>query len=261
MQSITRTALACLFLISLTNCTLAQAQPCSDSSFRDFDFWVGQWDVYDNSTGNLAGSNTIEPLEQGCGLMESWTGAGGSTGVSINYFNPVRNEWRQLWVSAGQYAIDIAGGLANDSMVLSGELYNYANGESYDFRGTWTPNADGSVRQFFEQFNPDNQSWEPWFDGRYERKTFAGVYRPDGSLQCQDGGVAPEIMARELTDAGIPVACMQQGNDGLMHMAMCGAATGEINIFEISTLDLPAAMELGFMPLSELDGFQGSVCE
>mgnify|MGYP003654069513 CR=1 FL=1 len=144
---------SCVLLICLlTTPALAQTVSCDASpGFADFDFWVGDWDVYDTSN-MLVGTNSIEKKENGCLLMETWAGAGGSTGISLNYFNPVTERWQQLWVSAGAYAIDIEGGLLDGSMVLSGKLWNY-QGPTYDFRGTWTPNADGSVRQFFEQFN------------------------------------------------------------------------------------------------------------
>ena len=137
--------------------------------FSDFDFWVGEWEVFDTNTGNKAGENSIQKMEGGCMLMESWNSADGGTGSSMNYFNPVTNEWRQLWVSAGQYSIDIVGGLRGKSMVLEGSIYNFA-GAVWNFRGSWTPNPDGSVRQFFEQFNHDSGQWAPWFDGRYVRK-------------------------------------------------------------------------------------------
>lgn len=136
----------------------------------DFDFWVGERRVTNNVNGQFAGTNSITREEGGCLLMERWQGASGGTGTSMNYFNPVTREWRQLWVSAGRYAIDIVGGLVGQSMVLEGSIYNFA-GAVWDFRGTWTPNQDGSVRQFFEQFNHDSGEWEPWFDGRYERRT------------------------------------------------------------------------------------------
>lgn len=150
---------------------LAQQTGCHDlERFSDFDFWVGEWDVFDNNSGNRAGENAIQKMEEGCMLLESWTGGGGaSTGTSINYFNPVTGEWRQVWVSAGAYAIDIVGGLRGESMVLEGSIYNFG-GAVWNFRGTWTPNEDGSVRQFFEQYNHDSEVWEPWFDGRYVRR-------------------------------------------------------------------------------------------
>ncbi|MEX2468460.1 MAG: hypothetical protein WD396_01770 [Pseudohongiellaceae bacterium] len=150
---------------------LAQESGCGElPGFSQFDFWVGDWDVFHYASGEKVGENRIEKLEQGCLLMESWEGSEGSTGTSLNYYNPVTREWRQVWVSSGRYAIDIVGGLRGDAMLLEGSIYNFA-GAVWDFRGTWTPQADGSVRQFFEQYNHDGEVWEPWFDGRYVRKT------------------------------------------------------------------------------------------
>lgn len=149
---------------------VAQHAGCSDlPRFNEFDFWLGNWEVIDNRTGNRAGSNSISKTEAGCLIIEKWLSGNSGTGTSINYFNPVQNQWRQLWVSAGQYSIDIVGGLKAGSMVLEGDIY-YFSGNSNKFRGTWTPNDDGSVRQFFEQFNEDTNSWDVWFDGRYVKQ-------------------------------------------------------------------------------------------
>lgn len=157
-------------LLSFAQSGLSQTPGCQEiSGSGDFDFWIGEWEVFDSNSGNKAGENSIQVLESGCVLMESWTGINGSTGTSMNYFNPVTGEWRQLWVSSGRYSIDIVGGLRNGSMVLEGSIYNFA-GAVWNFRGTWTPNEDGSVRQFFEQYNHDAEVWEPWFDGRYVKK-------------------------------------------------------------------------------------------
>jgi hypothetical protein len=159
-----------LYCLFLSVPAWSQNTGCSDiPGFADFNFWVGEWEVFDNNTGNKVGENSIQPMESGCLLLESWASIDGGTGTSMNYFNPVTGEWRQLWVSAGRYAIDIVGGLRNGSMFLEGSIYNFG-GAVWNFRGTWTPNADGSVRQFFEQFNHDSEVWEPWFDGRYVRK-------------------------------------------------------------------------------------------
>ena len=148
---------------------MAQSSGCDfDSGFDEFNFWVGEWTVYDNASGNLAGMNSISKEEQGCLILENWTSSAGGTGTSMNYYNPLNRQWRQLWVSAGRYAIDIAGGLSNDSMVMSGRIY-YFTGSEEQFRGTWSVADDASVRQLFEQYNSDTQEWDVWFDGRYVR--------------------------------------------------------------------------------------------
>ncbi len=163
------TAIALLVLSLLcSKVSLAQSGGCTEPEFRAFDFWLGKWDVTDNATGNVAGKNSITQLEAGCMLLESWAGAGGGTGTSVNYYNPVEKKWRQLWISAGRYSIDISGGLEGQAMRLEGSIYPFA-GAAARFRGTWTPNADGSVGQFFEQYDEDSQAWTVWFDGRYVR--------------------------------------------------------------------------------------------
>jgi len=159
----------CLSL-GLNGTVLAQEVGCDSlPGFSDFDFWVGEWDVFESTGTTQVGENSIKKMESGCMIMESWTSANGGTGTSLNYFNPVTNEWRQVWVSAGRYSIDIVGGIRAGSMVLEGSIYNFA-GAVWDFRGSWTPNADGSVRQFFEQYNHDSEQWDPWFDGIYKKK-------------------------------------------------------------------------------------------
>jgi len=154
-----------------------QAQPApgatcqSDPHFQDWDFWIGEWTVTAGPNDVVAGENSIKSIEDGCAISEHWTNAGGGTGSSLNYYNPNTGKWRQLWVSggAGGYSIDYSGGLVDGSMVLVGEIHYYG-GNTEQFRGTWTPNQDGSVRQFFEQYNSEDDVWVVWFDGNYRRK-------------------------------------------------------------------------------------------
>ena len=148
-------------------------QPVCESNqhFNDFDFWLGEWNVYSNDDARqFQGANSITKQHNNCLVMENWTSAQGGTGSSMNYYDAVDDQWRQLWV-AGGYSIDYTGGL-NESgqMVLNGTINYYRSGKSQPFRGTWTPNPDGSVRQLFEQQDPDTREWSVWFDGLYIRK-------------------------------------------------------------------------------------------
>lgn len=152
--------------------THAQQPPSTcqaKENFRAFDFWIGDWDVTDQSTGQTAGKNSIRSIEGGCALEERWTNAAGITGRSLNYYNPVKKEWRQLWVATGAYAIDVFGGFTEGAMRMKGNIYYYGTNQSFPFTGAWTPNEDGTVRQYFEQYNPENKTWVPWFDGKYTK--------------------------------------------------------------------------------------------
>lgn len=80
------------------------------------------------------------------------------------------------------------------------------------------------------------------------------VFKSRGSVQCGDRGTAPELMRAELERAGVRVLSARCGSDGRMYPAVCGGATGEINLFEIDTGDAERARALGFAPLSELRG-------
>jgi hypothetical protein len=149
-----------------------QQKPCTAPVFDDFDFWVGEWDVVDKATGKVAGVNSIRKEEYGCLLVERWTSVGGITGQSYNFVDLETQKWRQVWVSAGA-TIDYAGGL-NDKgqMILEGTIGYGAGaaGNGAKFRGTWTPNADGTVTQRFEQYDDAKKTWSDWFVGVYTRK-------------------------------------------------------------------------------------------
>jgi hypothetical protein len=144
--------------------------PCeSAEGFRDFDFWLGEWDVH-LADGTIAGSNVITREERGCVLIERWTGASGGTGMSVNYLDKIGNEWVQVWNSANGAQINIRGGLTDDGMALEGTIHYVSNGTTAPFRALWTPLPDGRVRQYFEQSNDGGETWAPWFEGFYTRK-------------------------------------------------------------------------------------------
>ena len=149
------------------------AYPCAhDPRFAEFDFWVGEWDVT-VAGGQLAGSNRIERAESGCVLTEHWTSATGGTGMSINYLDKITGEWVQIWNAQGGSQINIRGGLTDTGMSLVGTIHYVANGTTFPFRGLWTPLEDGRVRQYFEQSNDQGETWSPWFEGFYARRSVA----------------------------------------------------------------------------------------
>lgn len=180
MKTITKTILVAVLGVAWLSCAgrlqpvaaqqnAQQSAPCEDDErFREFDFWIGHWEVT-TGQGQFAGTNRIEKEEQGCMLRESWTSRNGGTGTSMNYFDPAKGKWVQVWVAAAGYSIWLEGGLEDGAMHLVGTIVGL-DGTSGPLRGTWTPLPDGRVRQFFEQSNDEGETWEPWFDGYYKRK-------------------------------------------------------------------------------------------
>jgi len=147
----------------------ARVFPCEGvAEARDFDFWLGRWEVR-MPDGTLIGTNTISKRDGGCSIQERWEGAGGSSGTSMSFFLPSRGEWRQVWTGSGGSLYDITGGADDGVMRLEGTIEYVEPNRVVAFRGTWTPGADGRVRQRLEEFDLVAQTWVLWFDGFYRR--------------------------------------------------------------------------------------------
>ena len=151
---------------------LAQKQKpysCEENSqHRQFDFWVGNWEVTDKAGDTVYGHNSISSREKGCMLLEEWRSTGAFTGSSINFYNPSDSQWYQYWVDNGTSIIQTSGGLKNGSMVMRGKIYYLKSGRTAKFRGKWTPLEDGRVQQFFEEKDSQGK-WQTWFDGYYRK--------------------------------------------------------------------------------------------
>lgn len=142
------------------------AAPCSSAEYRQFDFWLGEWEV-SNPEGDVVGMNTITAVSDGCGLRERWEGAGGGVGESLNAYDRRTGSWHQTWVGGQGLVLQLEGGLHDGTMVLEGELIN---GEDVVLqRITWTPSSDGSVRQHWETSGDSETSWTTAFDGTYRK--------------------------------------------------------------------------------------------
>ena len=146
---------------------LLQPNICQDARFREFDFWAGRWLVHD-AAGKLAGENTISIEQGGCVLVERWRSAGGGTGESFNYYDPVVRAWKQRWVGLG-LILEMQGGIHADGMVLEGPLHYVRDGRTTLLRGTWSKLPDGRVRQLFVESTDRGSTWTTWFDGYYSR--------------------------------------------------------------------------------------------
>ena len=144
------------------------AAPCTSAEHRQFDFWVGDWNVKNTATGAPAGHNRVT-LEQGsCVLQEHWTDSGGSTGTSFNIYYAGDKQWHQTWVDSTGLLLRLDGGLVDGKMVLTGKRVNRA-GKLVTDRIVWTPEPNGDVRQVWEYTADDGKTWQPVFDGTYVR--------------------------------------------------------------------------------------------
>jgi len=158
-----------LIASSLSDPAAAQVAPtCSDDEkAHQFDFWIGEWDVY--SQEQLAGTNSIRPILGGCVLQEMWSGSQGNAGSSLNFYNPQEKQWQQFWVWRNGTILTLAGGLVDGKMVLEGDSVN-REGAAIRNRITWAANPDGTVRQHWEVSKDEGETWQTAFDGLYKKK-------------------------------------------------------------------------------------------
>jgi hypothetical protein len=140
---------------------------CSSLAHRAFDFWIGDWNVY-KSSGELAGTNSITRELTGCVIHEHYTTPRGYSGESFNIYDASRKVWHQSWVDSDGLLLLLEGNVRDGKMILQGTTVD-GNGKRTKHRITWTPNTDGSVRQFWESTDASGK-WTIAFDGKYVRK-------------------------------------------------------------------------------------------
>lgn len=140
---------------------------CDTPQYRQLDFWVGDWTV--TSGGKPAGTNLVTQEESGCLVHEHWSGAGGGTGQSFNFYDRTDDHWHQVWVSSNGTTLFLSGRYADGKLVYVGVAPG-PNGTPAQQRLTFFRNADGTVRQLWES-SSDAKQWQTVFDGLYVRKT------------------------------------------------------------------------------------------
>ena len=105
------------------------SEPCSSPEARQFDFWLGEWDLSwpaEQSGGvkgeRSTGRNSIRQMFGDCVIEENFTTDDGKfRGHSVSVFHESAGLWRQTWVdSAGGYLV-FTGSFDGERMALSTE--------------------------------------------------------------------------------------------------------------------------------------------
>lgn len=166
-----KTLFSVSLLLFLSISTFAQQNQCAccDEKHQQFDFWVGEWEVTDTA-GNAQGKNTITKIEDGCTLQEKWVGAKGTTGTSLNYYNPSDSTWNQLWIDKNGTILKLKGHYIDNKMVLKSELTTSKKGQQYYNQITWTKIDDNTVSQLWDIYTPGEKKIQTLFLGIYKRK-------------------------------------------------------------------------------------------
>jgi len=137
--------------------------PCAAPAYHQFDFWLGDWDVFEVGSPTKVAHARVDSILDGCVLREDYQGADGHKGQSFTIYDASRSIWHQTWVTNRGELLEIEGNIENGEMVLSGK-----NQQGALVRGRWKP-VNGEVREIAVTSRDDGKSWEPWFDLMFRR--------------------------------------------------------------------------------------------
>ncbi len=146
----------------------AAVNPCKASpEFRQFDFWIGEWEAK-TPQGQVGGTSSVQLILGQCIIFENWTGTGGSSGKSFNIYDTNDKKWHQTWVDDKGTFTHYIGGLVDGKMVVVADTI--ISGKKTLAKMTFSKQPNGDVRQFGENSTDDGKTWTTAFDLIYSRK-------------------------------------------------------------------------------------------
>ena len=148
-----------------------QSRCKTEPEYRQFDFWIGEWEVK-NPQDAVVGQSKIELILGECVIFENWTSATpGYEGKSFSYYNARTKTWQQKWIDTQAAPIEFDGTFNDEAKALEYAATGYAqDGSKLDFKLTFHHLSDDHVRQHWEQSADGGETWATIFDGHYYRK-------------------------------------------------------------------------------------------
>ncbi|MGD2102288.1 MAG: DUF1579 family protein [Acidimicrobiia bacterium] len=153
------------------------AGPCSSPEARQFDFWLGEWDLTwpaDQSGGNEGeigtGHNEIRRMYGDCVIEENFTTDDGSfRGHSVSVYDERARLWRQTWVdSSGGYLV-FTGSFADNVMTLATEPVE-RDDETVVQRMVFSEIEEGSLQWAWQGSRDGGATWNDLWNISYRRR-------------------------------------------------------------------------------------------
>lgn len=146
---------------------LEKMTPCNTPTHRQFDFWVGDWEIRSGSPeGVVAGVNEIRLISDGCALHESYRSRNDAyVGQSLSFYDGPLNKWHQTWIDYQGFPLYMDGGLNERGEMV---MIDDTSTPGTIHRTTWTP-LPGSLRQHWQTSTDGGKSWTTAFDGYYSK--------------------------------------------------------------------------------------------
>ncbi|MDT7602231.1 MAG: hypothetical protein QOF61_228 [Acidobacteriota bacterium] len=141
-------------------------KPCMfDAGYRQFDFWIGEWDVFVQE--RKVGTSNTKVLQNGCIIEENWA-TPLQTAQSFNFYNPVTKKWHQSYMDSngGNYMMD--GEYRDGALRFEGFIYSPQG--QVPVRMTFYNLEPGKMRQTSETSTDGGKTWTQGWDGLYVRR-------------------------------------------------------------------------------------------
>lgn len=124
----------------------AKPDSCTASEYRQLDFWIGDWDVFDiDSPAKQVARIHVDRILDGCVLREDYQDTDGHKGQSFSIYDASREVWHQSWGTNRGQLLQLGGQLQASEMFLKA-VERTTDGKEKQIRGTWK-HAEGGVRE------------------------------------------------------------------------------------------------------------------
>ncbi len=159
-MNISKLLLITLLLFALEKPILAQTVNCNLSAHRQFDFWIGNWNVKDSKEQKLLGKDSIEKSLYGCAIEEHFRDTGDGEGKSLSFFEPRDGLWHQTYLDNAGAVLQLSGDFQNDQMMLAGTVLFPGSSNSVMIRIVWQKIDETRVRMSQENSSDAGSTWK-----------------------------------------------------------------------------------------------------
>jgi hypothetical protein len=153
----------------------AQKLPCSNPVYRQFDFWVGDWEAF-GKNGQKAGDSKISIILDSCIILEEWASAGVQQGLryagkSFNTWNAAEKQWQQTWVdNTGSTTAFVEGKYENNKITYKTKPFAFSKDSMAIRKLTFFNLGTDKVRQLGEISKDNGVNWATEYDLEYRRR-------------------------------------------------------------------------------------------
>lgn len=148
----------------------AKPVPCAAPEFRQFDFWVGDWDVASAKDGVHRGTSHVSREMGDCVVWENWASAGNPYfGKSYNTYNVNLKRWEQYWVDNAAGVIFFHGDLKDNVMDYWTDDVPQTGGGALRRHLQFFNLGPDKVRQFSQGSTDAGKTWHVEYDLTYTR--------------------------------------------------------------------------------------------